>query len=73
MKVRGPLVRYQPGRERTFLSGCSIAHQGSNCASPSRPLSIDTVLSRRSVRRHNVIAAPAAIGVRTDEIASLLP
>jgi hypothetical protein len=31
------------------------------------------VLSRRSVRRHNVIAAPAVIGVRTDEIASLLP
>jgi len=32
-----------------------------------------TIISRRSVRRHNSISARAFIAVRTDEVASLLP
>jgi hypothetical protein len=35
--------------------------------------SIDTVLSRRSVRRHNAVVAREFVPVRTDDIASLLP
>ncbi|WP_034478240.1 hypothetical protein [Paraburkholderia sprentiae] len=39
----------------------------------SRFLSVITVLSRRCVRRRNVLSARAFIAVRTDEVASLLP
>ncbi|WP_118180275.1 hypothetical protein [Paraburkholderia phosphatilytica] len=38
-----------------------------------RFLSVFTILSRRSVRRHNVVCARAFIAVHTDEVASLLP
>jgi hypothetical protein len=39
-----------------------------------RFLSVFTILSRRSVRRHNAVAARAfLIAVHRDEVASLLP
>ncbi|VWC72014.1 hypothetical protein BCO18175_02069 [Burkholderia contaminans] len=41
--------------------------------SPRLPLSIYTILSRRSVRRHNAVAARAYVAIHTDEVASLLP
>jgi len=41
--------------------------------SPRLPLSIYTILSRRSVRRHNAVAARASVAIRTDDVASLLP
>lgn len=39
----------------------------------SRARFVDIALSRRSVRRHNVMCARAFIAVRTDEVTSLLP
>ncbi|WP_242538528.1 hypothetical protein [Trinickia acidisoli] len=38
-----------------------------------RLLSVFTILSRRSVRRHNVTSARAYIAVPIDGVASLLP
>jgi hypothetical protein len=42
-------------------------------ARPCGYYSIDTVLSIRSVRRHNSVMTCEFIAVRKDEIASLLP
>ena len=39
--------------------------------SPCLPLSIYTILSRRSVRRHNAVAARAYVAIHTDDVASL--
>ncbi|WP_221622533.1 MULTISPECIES: hypothetical protein [unclassified Burkholderia] len=41
--------------------------------SPRLHLSIYTILSRRSVRRHNAVAARAYVAIHTDDVASLLP
>ncbi|HDR9489474.1 hypothetical protein [Burkholderia stabilis] len=41
--------------------------------SPRLHLSIYTILSRRSVRRHNAVAARAYVAIHIDDVASLLP
>nr|WP_230960446.1 hypothetical protein [Burkholderia pseudomultivorans] len=41
--------------------------------SPHPPLSIYTILSRRSVSRHNAVAACASVAIHIDDVASLLP
>jgi hypothetical protein len=53
----------------------AIASPGDSDDRRSRrlPLSIYTILSRRSVRRHNAVAARASVAIRTDDVASLLP
>jgi hypothetical protein len=62
--------RSQAGCHRTD----GVIADGSNGSLAFRRfLSVFTILSRRSVRRHNSISARAFIAVRTDEVASLLP
>nr|WP_232231996.1 hypothetical protein [Burkholderia sp. WSM2230] len=51
----------------------AIANGSSGSLAFRRFLSVFTILSRRSVRRHNSVSARAFIAVRTDEVASLLP
>jgi hypothetical protein len=38
-----------------------------------RFLSVFAILSRRSVRRHNVVCARAFVAIHSDGVASLLP
>jgi hypothetical protein len=73
MKFRGPLIQYDRGHGG-FLAMRSAMASGSRI--PARPcgyFSIDTVISIRSVRRHHSAMTCDFIGVRKDEIASLLP
>jgi hypothetical protein len=73
MKFRGPLIQYDRGHGG-FLAMRSAISSGS--CTPARPccyFSIDTVLSIRSVRRHNTAMSCDFLAVRKDEIASLLP
>ncbi|HTI16797.1 MAG TPA: hypothetical protein VL598_03950 [Trinickia sp.] len=74
MRVRGPLVRWDRNQPARCLRGDCSTVDGSN-GSPAlrRFLSVFTILSRRSVRRHNVTSARAFIAVDTDDVASLLP
>ncbi|WP_080412907.1 hypothetical protein [Burkholderia ubonensis] len=75
MRVRGPLVRWDRGDARSKRSASSTIADGS-CGWHSPRLlhlSIYTILSRRSVRRHNAVSARAFVAVDTDEVASLLP
>ncbi|WP_311674404.1 MULTISPECIES: hypothetical protein [Paraburkholderia] len=78
MRVRGPLVRWDRSHARCLRSDCGAVADGSSGRLASRPLlsallSVFTILSRRSVRRHNAVSARAFIAVHTDEVASLLP
>ncbi|TKC92437.1 MULTISPECIES: hypothetical protein [Trinickia] len=64
--------------DRSQLRGCpradgAIADGSSGSLAFRRFLSVFTILSRRSVRRHNAVAARAFIAVHCDEVASLLP
>ncbi|WP_413194670.1 hypothetical protein [Pararobbsia alpina] len=81
MRVRGPLLRWD---RQTFGShlrsaacstrDCAEGLRGTHYVSAlCRFASIYTILSRRSVRRHNAIHARAFIAVHCDEVASLLP
>ena len=74
VRVRGPLVRWDRRqlRGRPHADG-AIADGGSGSLAFRRFLSVHTILSRRSVRRHNAVAARAFIAVHRDEVASLLP
>ncbi|PCE22729.1 hypothetical protein BWP39_23910 [Paraburkholderia acidicola] len=63
--------RSQPAR--SLRADRTIADGSSGRLAFRRFLSVFTILSRRSVRRHNAISARAFIAVRTDEVASLLP
>jgi hypothetical protein len=51
----------------------TIADGSCGWHSPRLHLSIYTILSRRSVRRHNAVSARAFVAIHTDEVASLLP
>ncbi|KAB0637681.1 hypothetical protein DF107_03330 [Burkholderia stagnalis] len=75
MRVRGPLVRWDRGDARSLRSAASTISDGS-CGWHSPRLlhlSIYTILSRRSVRRHNAVSARAFVAIHTDDVASLLP
>jgi hypothetical protein len=68
------LVRWNRSQPARYLRGDCAITDGSNGSFAFRWfLSIFTILSRRSVRRHNVICARAFIAVDTDDVASLLP
>nr|WP_245983096.1 hypothetical protein [Trinickia fusca] len=74
MRVRGPLVRWDRCPHAVF------SHAGRACVDGRRGslalrwfVSVSTLLSRRSVRRHNVAAARAGIAVQRDDVSSLLP
>ncbi|WP_429255936.1 hypothetical protein [Paraburkholderia sp. GAS334] len=60
-------------RARVSRADRTIADGSNGRSTLRRFLSVFTILSRRSVRRHNAISARAFIAVRTDEVASLLP
>ncbi|MGN6804418.1 MAG: hypothetical protein ACTHJZ_00570 [Trinickia sp.] len=74
MRVRGPLVRWERRQPARCLRADRAPADG-RCGKLAfrRFLSVFTVLSSRSVRRHNATAARASIAVHTDEVASLLP
>ncbi|MEZ0603331.1 hypothetical protein ACAX43_14440 [Paraburkholderia sp. IW21] len=73
MRVRGPLVRWNRSQPSCPRADGAIADGSNGSLTFRRFLSVFTILSRRSVRRHNSISARAFIAVRTDEVASLLP
>ncbi|WP_232292258.1 hypothetical protein [Paraburkholderia graminis] len=77
MTVRGPLVRWNRSHASCPRADGAIANGSSGSLAFRRFLSVFkivfTIISRRSVRRHNSISARAFIAVRTDEVASLLP
>ncbi|SDR34759.1 hypothetical protein SAMN05443245_4911 [Paraburkholderia fungorum] len=73
MRVRGPLVRWNRSQTGCPRADGVIADGSNGSLAFRRFLSVFTILSRRSVRRHNSISARAFIAVRTDEVASLLP
>jgi hypothetical protein len=69
------LVRWNRNRRaNAFRPGGPIADGGTGKLAFRRALSVVfTILSRRSIRRHNVTSARAYIAVHTDEASSLLP
>jgi hypothetical protein len=68
------LVRWNRSQPARCLRGdCAIADGSTGKLAFRRFLSVFTILSRRSVRRHNAISARAFIAVDTDDVASLLP
>jgi hypothetical protein len=68
------LVRWDRGRNAGLLrSERAIADGSCGKLTARRFLSVFTILSRRSVRRHNSVAARAFIAVHCDDVASLLP
>lgn len=74
MRVRGPLVRWDRRHARCLRSDNAAIADGSSGRLASRLfLSVFTILSCRSVRRHNAVSARAFIAVHTDDAASLLP
>jgi|UPI0005AAA4A8 hypothetical protein len=73
MKFRGPLIQYDRGHGGFLAMRSAIASGPCKLARPCGYFSIDTVLSIRSVRRHNSVTTCEFIAVRKDEIASLLP
>jgi len=74
VRFRGPLVRWRRGDARNLRAAiASTDDSGDGWQSPRLHLSIYTILSRRSVRRHNAVAARAYVAIHTDDVASLLP
>ncbi|CAG9244321.1 conserved hypothetical protein [Burkholderia diffusa] len=73
VRIRGPLVRWRRGDARNVRVAISSADDSDRRQSPRLHLSIYTILSRRSVRRHNAVAARAFVAIHTDDVASLLP
>ncbi|WP_376712921.1 hypothetical protein [Burkholderia sp.] len=73
MRIRGPLVRWRRGDARSLRAAIASPGDSDDRRSRRLPLSIYTILSRRSVRRHNAVAARASVAIRTDDVASLLP
>jgi hypothetical protein len=68
------LVRWDKSQRTSVRRADRTIADGSNGSLAFRRfLSVYTILSRRSVRRHNATSARAFIAVRTDEVASLLP
>lgn len=74
VRVRGPLVRWNRcQRANRFRAGRAIADGCTGKLAFRRVLSVFTILSCRSIRRHNVTSARAYIAVHIDDAASLLP
>ncbi|WP_081062150.1 hypothetical protein [Burkholderia cepacia] len=73
MRFHGPLVRWRRGDARNLRAAIASTDDSDGWQSPRLPLSIYTILSRRSVRRHNAVAARAYVAIHTDDVASLLP
>ncbi|MCA8100629.1 hypothetical protein [Burkholderia contaminans] len=73
MRFRGPLVRWRRGDARNLRAAIASPDESGGGQGPRLPLSIYTILSRRSVRRHNAVAARAYVAIHTDDVASLLP
>ena len=73
VRVRGPLVNWYRSQAGCTRADTASADGSNGSLAFRRFLSVIIVLSRRCVRRRNVIAARAFIAVRTDEVASLLP
>ncbi|AQQ44959.1 MULTISPECIES: hypothetical protein [Burkholderia] len=73
MRIRGPLVRWRRGDARNLRAAPPSLDDRDGWRSPRLSLSIYTILSRRSVRRHNAVAARASVAIHTDDVASLLP
>ncbi|QVN23935.1 hypothetical protein [Burkholderia pyrrocinia] len=73
MRIRGPLVRWRRGDAQNLRAAISFSDDSEGGQHPRLPLSIYTILSRRSVRRHNAVAARASVAIHTDDVASLLP
>ncbi|WP_074268838.1 MULTISPECIES: hypothetical protein [Paraburkholderia] len=67
------MVRWERSQARCLRPEGTIADGSNGSLAFRRFLSVFTILSRRSVRRHNSVSARAFIAVRTDEVASLLP
>lgn len=74
VRVRGPLVRWNRStRANRFRPGRAIADGCTGKLAFPRFLPVFTILSRRSIRRHNVTSARAHIAVHIDDASSLLP
>ena len=75
VRVRGPLVRWNRSQcANRFRAGRAIADGCTGKLAFRRaPSVVFTILSCRSIRRHNVTSARAYIAVHTDEASSLLP
>jgi hypothetical protein len=74
VRVRGPLIRWNRSQPKhAFRADCISADGSSGSLETRRFRSVFTILSRRSVRRHNAVSARAFIAVDTDGVASLLP
>ena len=74
VRVRGPLVRWNRSASANRVrAGCAIADGSTGELAFRRALSVFTILSSRSIRRHNVTSARACIAVHIDEASSLLP
>jgi hypothetical protein len=67
------LVNWNRSQARRICADGASADGSNGSLAFGRFLSVITVLSRRCVRRRNVLSARAFIAVRTDEVASLLP
>jgi hypothetical protein len=81
VRVRGPLLRWERqtfgghlrSASRSTIDSAEFLTGTHYVSALCRFASIFTILSRRSVRRHNSIHARAFIAVHCDEVASLLP
>ncbi|MBN3786667.1 hypothetical protein [Burkholderia sp. Ac-20353] len=67
------MVRWDRGDARSLRSAASPSDGSCGRHRPRLHLSIYTILSRRSVRRHNAVSARAFVAIHTDDVASLLP
>ncbi|WP_374104170.1 hypothetical protein [Burkholderia sp. LMG 13014] len=66
-------MRWRRGDARHLRATLASSDDSDGGHSPRLSLSIYTILSRRSVRRHNAVAARAYVAIHTDDVASLLP
>ncbi|MEX3957781.1 hypothetical protein [Trinickia sp. EG282A] len=74
MRARGPLIRWNRTQPARYLRGdCATADGGGGTLEFRRCSSVSTVLSRRCVRRLNVVSSRAFVAVDKDGVASLLP
>jgi hypothetical protein len=74
VRVHGPLIKWDRNLPKQAFRADRVITGGSSGSFESRRfLTVFTILSRRSVRRHNAVSARAFIAVDTDEVASLLP
>lgn len=74
VRVQGPLVRWNRAQHAQVSRAADAIDDGSRGKHlVSRGQSIFAILSRRGVRRYNVVGARAYDAIQCDGIASLLP